>query len=79
MIVNSAGKIVTMSGIYMTPEEKRIRSENLRKAEVYNRFVNANPWISERQEIELFRARQASKSLSEFLKVLDEFTRKNKR
>ena len=47
MIVNSSGKIVTMSGIYMSPEEKQVRSENLRKAEVYNRFINDNPWISE--------------------------------
>ena len=79
MIVNSSGKIVAMSGIYMSPEEKQVRSENLRKAEVYNRFINANPWISERQEIELFRARQTSKNLSEFLKVLDVFKKSNKR
>lgn len=75
MIVNSAGKVV-MYETYMTPEEKRKRAENWKKAEIYNRFLNANPEISEEQELKLFRARQASKSLSDFLKVLDAFKEK---
>lgn len=73
MVINSAGKIVMYSSVYMTPEEKRIRKENLKKAEVYNLFLNANPWITEKQELELFRARQNSKSLNDFVKVLENF------
>ena len=78
MIANDS-KDMFMFRAYMTPEEKRTRDENLRKAEAYNRFLNANPWVSEKQEIELFRIRQASKSLSEFLKSLDAFKKNNKR
>ena len=78
MIANNS-KDKFMFRVYMTPEEKRIRDENLRKAEAYNRFLNANPWVSGNQEIELFRIRQASKSLSEFLKSLEAFKKNNKR
>lgn len=78
MIANNP-KEMFMFRVYMTPEEKRTRDENLRKAEAYNRFLNANPWVSGKQEIELFRIRQASKSLSEFLKSLDAFKKNNKR
>ena len=77
MIANNP-KEMFMFRVYMTPEEKRTRDENLRKAEAYNRFLNANPWVSGKQEIELFRIRQASKSLSEFLKSLDAFKKNNK-
>ena len=78
MIANNP-KEAFMFRVYMTPEEKRTRDENLRKAEAHNRFLNANPWVSGKQEIELFRIRQASKSLSEFLKSLDAFKKNNKR
>ena len=78
MIANNP-KEAFMFRVYMTPEEKRTRDENLRKAEAYNRFLNANPWVSGKQAIELFRIRQASKSLSEFLKSLDAFKKNNKR
>ena len=40
MIANNP-KEAFMFRVYMTPEEKRTRDENLRKAEAYNRFLNA--------------------------------------
>ena len=78
MIANNP-KEAFMFRVYMTPEEKRTRDENLRKAEAYNRFLNANPWVSEKQEIEIFRIRQTSKSLNEFLKSLAVLKKSNKR